>query len=108
MAYTSTLNARQPEYPSQPECATDSQVIGGPLQEILMRIGKASNTAECIAAELREHADRVHGPVPENAAANSKDGTLGAVLPEIFNALSRLDRAQSELAEQAGRNCCLV
>lgn len=78
------------------------------LEAIATRIGQHADAAYELAAKLRHHADSVHGSLPEcekaNACGSIRSGQLGA----IYDALDRLASAQSELAEQAGRNCTLA
>lgn len=81
----------------------------GPLAEIAARINAATLQTDDLARRMKAHADAVHGPIPEpvdgaRGPMPPRDGQLG----EIFDHLDSLVRAQSFLAEQAGRNCALV
>lgn len=80
-----------------------------PLAEIEERIFNAARAAQEIGNKLHEHANVVHGPVPEEGAraANGRD-MPDAKLDRIFVALDALDAAQSYMAQGAGRNTTLA
>lgn len=79
------------------------------LESITSRVHRLASDIEEIGSKLSQHADALHGdirqPVPAGTeAAPCRAGQLGA----LHDALDRLERAHSFVAEQAGRNCTLA
>ena len=95
-----------------PSHGTRSVDPGSAFGMILERLQiEARNMLE-IGHKLREHADIVYGPVPQEVGVNRTrsedrlpwDGGLG----EIFMAIEQLVEANSYVAYQAGRNTTLA
>lgn len=78
------------------------------LERIVQRIEQATMNARILTESLMSHADRVHGPEAEACGGEDMQDVRRGILGSIFDALDRLDRAQTTLAEQAGRNCMLA
>ncbi len=77
------------------------------LESITSRVHRMADGMEEIAAKLRVHADSVFGSVPEADNCNKADVRCGQ-LGSLDDALDRLERVHSAVAEQAGRNCTLA
>jgi len=79
------------------------------LEEIEQRIFKAMHGIDGITNLLNDHADRVHGPVPEmgNDAFMATDAPPGQI-SRIFMALEGLDGAVERIAQASGRNTTIA
>lgn len=75
--------------------------------EIADRIVGAHETLLRVDRDLRKHADRLGGEMPEECGdepCQRESGAIGA----IFDALDALDRTVASVVEQAGRNTTLA
>lgn len=79
-----------------------------PLHRIRARIEANVQALDGIGDQLRAHANRVSGSVPEDATAKRDEAAPNSALAEIEQALAELDRAVSFVSYQAGRNCTLA
>jgi hypothetical protein len=81
----------------------------GTLENIRERIGHFEKQVVELAHKLREHADAVHGTVPQPAVEQDglKDQPPG-LISRIHVELDDLDTAIGRLAQEAGRNSTLA
>jgi hypothetical protein len=80
----------------------------GTLDDICDRILAAARAAREIGHKLHEHADAVHGPMPETANKDETRDRANGAIPRIYEALQTLDHAQAYMTEAAGRNATLA
>lgn len=80
-----------------------------PFSRLISRVETMTSAMGEVGKKLEVHANTVHGAPPSESCENgargdSRAGALGA----LEDALDRLERALSYVAEQAGRNCGLA
>jgi len=79
----------------------------GMLDRITDRISNAARVARANGDTLNEHADRVHGAIPYGRETDEVSEPSAAI-DRIWEALDRLDAAQSYMTDAAIRNCTLA
>jgi hypothetical protein len=96
-----------------PRALTDSRTLAGIAQRLFGMAELHGNGLNGIASKLNEHADIVHGHVPESderdmgPVASNGPGALGMLLDAVDNLNAVLERSGSRVAMAAGRNCTL-
>lgn len=105
----SLSGAQEANMRSSEELNRPMPVTYSTLEEIEQRIYKAMRGIDGLANLLNDHADRVHGTIPEtgNGASACMETPPGQI-SRIFMALEALDGAVDRISFASGRNTTLA